>query len=339
MSADRPRTAVVGGGAWGTALAALLVRQGVPVILWAREEEVATGINEDHENPLFLPELPLPEELRATADLGEALEGASVVVNAVPTQFIRGVFGDRAGHLGGAELLVSASKGIELLTLLTPSEIFAEVLPGPLSEGMVSLSGPSFSREVALGLPTAVSAASHLPRNARLARDLFSNEVFRVYSSDDLVGVELGGALKNVIAIAAGVAAGLGFGTNALAALMTRGLAEVTRLGVARGGHPLTFAGLSGMGDLVLTCTGELSRNRTVGFEIGKGRKLPEILADMKMVAEGVKTSRSARELAARQGVEMPITEQVYLTLYEEKDPREAVLELMTRDLRDEREL
>jgi len=308
------------------------------VVLWAREEEVVAGVNERHENPLFLAGLTLPEALTATTDLDQALEGARVVLNAVPTQFIREVFVGRGQSLAGAELLVSASKGIELVTLLTPGEIFAEVLPGALAEGMVALSGPSFSREVARGLPTAVSAASRLPQNARLARDLFSNEVFRVYSSDDLMGVELGGALKNVIAIASGVAAGLGFGTNALAALMTRGLAEITRLGVARGGNPLTFSGLSGMGDLVLTCTGELSRNRTVGVEIGKGRKLPEILAEMKMVAEGVKTSRSARELAARQRVEMPITEQVYLTLYEEKDPREAVLELMTRDLRDERE-
>jgi glycerol-3-phosphate dehydrogenase (NAD(P)+) len=261
-----------------------------------------------------------------------------VVVNTVPTQFIRDVYQERRPSLASIDLLVSASKGIEVGTNLTPSEIFGEILPPALAMGQVCLSGPSFAREVIGGLPTAVSAASRVPDNARRTRDLFSSEAFRVYSSDDLIGVELGGALKNVVAIAAGIAEGLGFGHNTQAALMTRGLAEITRLGVARGGHPLTFAGLSGMGDLVLTCTGALSRNRFVGLAIGQGRRLTEILAEMTMVAEGVKTSQSARDLARSLKVEMPITEQVYLTLYQDKDPRQAVLDLMSRDLRDERE-
>jgi glycerol-3-phosphate dehydrogenase (NAD(P)+) len=266
------------------------------------------------------------------------MRSASVVVNAVPTQFIRGVFAGREAALGRCELLVSVSKGIEVETLLTPSEVFAEILPGPLTSEMVALSGPSFAREVAAEHPTAVVAASRNAGHAHRVAELFSNEVFRVYTSDDIIGVELGGALKNVIAIAAGIADGLRFGNNTAAALISRGLAEISRLGVAKGGNPLTFAGLSGMGDLVLTCTGELSRNRSVGQAIGRGRTLQQVLDDMQMVAEGVKTTLGARALAARLGVEMPITEQVYLTLYEGKDPRRVVLELMGRTLRPERE-
>jgi len=335
---EQPRTLVAGGGSWGTALAALLSRQGVPTVLWAREEEVVDGINEHEENPLFLAGVPLPASLRATSDLDRALAGADVVINAIPTQFIRSVFASRAGLLTGASLLISVSKGVEVGTLLTPSEVFEDMAPGPLTEGLVALSGPSFADEVARGTPTAVVVASRVPDNARRARDLVSSETFRAYSSDDLIGVEMGGALKNVMAIAAGIADGLGTGHNTRAAVITRGLAELARLGVAKGGHPLTFAGLSGIGDLVLTCTGDLSRNRRVGFEIGRGRTLEEITAETNTVAEGVKTTLAARDLAQRLGVEMPITEQVYLTLYEDKDPRQVMMDLMTRQLRDERE-
>ena len=335
---EQPRTLVAGGGSWGTALAALLSRQGVPTVLWAREEEVVDGINEHEENPLFLAGVPLPASLRATSDLDRALAGADVVINAIPTQFIRSVFASRAGLLTGASLLISVSKGVEVGTLLTPSEVFEDMAPGPLTEGLVALSGPSFADEVARGTPTAVVVASRVPDNARRARDLVSSETFRAYSSDDLIGVEMGGALKNVMAIAAGIADGLGTGLNTRAAVITRGLAELARLGVAKGGHPLTFAGLSGIGDLVLTCTGDLSRNRRVGFEIGRGRTLEEITAETNTVAEGVKTTLAARDLAQRLGVEMPITEQVYLTLYEDKDPRQVMMDLMTRQLRDERE-
>jgi glycerol-3-phosphate dehydrogenase (NAD(P)+) len=329
---------VAGGGSWGTALAALLSRQGVPTVLWAREEEVVDGINEHEENPLFLAGVPLPASLRATSDLDQALAGADVVINAIPTQFIRSVFASRADFLTGASLLISVSKGVEVGTLLTPSEVFEDIAPCPVTEGLVALSGPSFANEVARGTPTAVVVASRVPDNARRARDLVSSETFRAYSSDDLIGVEMGGALKNVMAIAAGIADGLGTGLNTRAAVITRGLAELARLGVAKGGHPLTFAGLSGIGDLVLTCTGDLSRNRRVGFEIGQGRTLEEITAETNTVAEGVKTTLAARDLAQRLGVEMPITEQVYLTLYEDKDPRQVMMDLMTRQLRDERE-
>ncbi|HKZ28846.1 MAG TPA: NAD(P)H-dependent glycerol-3-phosphate dehydrogenase [Acidimicrobiia bacterium] len=335
---EQPRTLVAGGGSWGTALAALLSRQGVPTVLWAREEEVVDGINEHEENPLFLAGVPLPASLRATSDLDQALAGADVVINAIPTQFIRSVFASRADFLTGASLLISVSKGVEVGTLLTPSEVFEDIAPCPVTEGLVALSGPSFANEVARGTPTAVVVASRVPDNARRARDLVSSETFRAYSSDDLIGVEMGGALKNVMAIAAGIADGLGTGHNTRAAVITRGLAELARLGVAKGGHPLTFAGLSGIGDLVLTCTGDLSRNRRVGFEIGRGRTLEEITAETNTVAEGVKTTLAARDLAQRLGVEMPITEQVYLTLYEDKDPRQVMMDLMTRQLRDERE-
>ena len=335
---EKPRTLVVGGGSWGTALAALLSRKGVPTVLWAKEPETVQGINDRSENPLFLAGIPLPDSLEATSELDGALDEAEVVVSAVPTQFIRSVFEPRADRLAGLTFLVSVSKGVEVGTLLTPSEVFAGIAPGPVSAGLVALSGPSFADEVARQVPTAVVAASRIPDNARRARDLFSSEAFRAYSSDDLIGVEMGGALKNVMAIAAGIADGLGTGLNTRAAVITRGLAELARLGVAKGGHPLTFAGLSGIGDLVLTCTGDLSRNRRVGIEIGRGRRLEEIIAETDTVAEGVKTTLAVRDLARRLGVDMPITEQVYLTLYEGKDPRQVMKDLMTRQLRDERE-
>jgi glycerol-3-phosphate dehydrogenase (NAD(P)+) len=331
-------TTVVGAGSWGTALAKLLADRGVPTTLWAREAEVVEAIRRERQNVPFLPGFDLGPALTVTDDLEAALAGAEVVVSAVPTQYVRGVFADRLVDVGAAEILVSVSKGIELGTLRTPSEIFAELIPGELVDGIVCLSGPSFAREVAAGHPTAVVGASRDQPRARHVQSLFSGTSFRVYTSDDVISVEYGGALKNIIAIAAGIAEGLGFGHNTVAALITRGVAEITRLGVARGGHPLTFAGLSGMGDLVLTCTGDLSRNRSVGLEIGRGKTLEAILQSMNMVAEGVKTTKAARELAQKVGVEMPITEQVYRILYEDKDPRTVVLELMERNLREERE-
>lgn len=329
---------VVGAGSWGTALAKHLAQSGHQVTLWAREPEVVDSIESDHVNHLFLPDARLPDHLQATSDLDRALKSAEVILSAVPTQFIRHVFSDGGAMLGDADLLVSVSKGIEIGTEKTPSEVFAEVLPHELAHSMVVLSGPSFAAEVARQLPTAVVVASRIEAKAIQARELFSNDDFRVYSSDDVVSVELGGALKNVIAIAAGISAGMGFGHNTLAALMTRGLAEITRLGVARGGHPLTFAGLSGVGDLVLTCTGSLSRNRTVGVALGQGKKLDEILGEMQMVAEGTKTVVAARALAASVDVEMPITEQVYQVCYHDKDPQQALLDLMRRELKVERE-
>lgn len=330
-----PNTLVVGAGSWGTALANLLASKGVATTIWAREPEVVASIARVRENVAFLPGIRLADSLRAVADLEDAIAEAEVVVSAVPTQFIRTTFGPQRLRLGLDRLLVSVSKGIEVDTLLTPSEIFADVLDG-LGDAITVLSGPSFAREVATEHPTAVVAASRNEANARRVRDLFATPRFRVYSSADVRSVELGGALKNVVAIAAGIGEGLRYGSNTMAALITRGLAEITRLGVAQGGNPLTFAGLSGMGDLVLTCTGALSRNRSVGVQLGRGRSIDEILAEMKMVAEGVKTTRAAHALAGRLGVEMPITAQVHAVLYEGKNPVAVADELMTRRLRDE---
>ncbi len=308
----------------------------MPTILWAREEEVAEGIDADRRNPLFLSGVDLPPALRATADVAEAVARADVIVNAVPTQHIRAVFSDVRSALALVSVVVTASKGIEAESLQLPHEILVELGAG--ADDVVALSGPSFAREVAAGLPTAVVAAGSDRGRTLLVRDLMATDRFRVYSAGDMTGVELGGALKNVVAIAAGVADGLEFGDNTRAAIITRGLAEITRLGVARGGNQQTFAGLSGMGDLVLTCTGPLSRNRSVGLALGQGRTWTQISAEMQEVAEGVHTSRAARELGHMVDVELPITEQVCQVLFEGKDPGDAVLDLTGRDLRDENE-
>lgn len=339
ISSTRPTTAaVVGAGAFGTAIAKLLSDGGVATYLWAREPEVVESIETGRENEMFLPGVHLARTLLATTDLGAALEGADVVVSAVPTQYVRSVLSGAADELRDAELLITVSKGIETDTLLTPAQILADVLPGALTDDVVSLSGPSFATEVAASKPTAVVAASRNIANARRVRDLFTTKTFRVYSSDDVVGVELGGAVKNVIAIAAGISEGLGYGQNALAALIARGLAEITRLGVALGAQPATFSGLAGMGDLLLTCTGQLSRNRSLGLALGTGSKLEDMLSRRQTVAEGVTTTVTARALAERIGVEMPITEQVYVVLYEDKDPATAARDLMAREPRDERD-
>jgi glycerol-3-phosphate dehydrogenase (NAD(P)+) len=337
MARERPLVAMIGAGSWGTAMANHLAMKGIPTSIWAREPEVVEGINTGHENPLFLQGVELDPHLVAHGGLHEAIDGAEVVVSAVPTQHVREVFGHLRDEPPAAALLVSLSKGIEVDSGLLPSAVLQDVMPGSLTEHTVALSGPSFAREVAARHPTAVVAASSDPDRARRVRDLFSSESFRVYSTDDVVSVELGGALKNVIAIAAGIADGLGFGNNTRAAIVTRGLAELARLGVALGGNPMTFAGLSGIGDLVLTCTGALSRNRSLGIEVGKGRTLEEIMASTREVAEGVKTAVAAHQLGARLGVDMPITTQVYRTLHEGKDPRQGVIDLMGRDLKDER--
>jgi glycerol-3-phosphate dehydrogenase (NAD(P)+) len=333
---ERPKVGIVGAGAWGTALAKLLAEKGVPTRIWAREPEVVESINAARENTVFLAGIRLPESLRADGDLGAVLGEAAFIVNAVPTQHIRSVYRGMDQAAADGEVLVTVSKGIEVESLQLPVDILRAAVPKLAGKGVVALSGPSFAREVAAGHPTAVVAAGQ-PEHAARVQEIFSNDAFRVYTSEDIVSVELGGALKNVIAIAAGICDGLRFGHNTITAVITRGLAEISRLGVALGGDPLTFAGLSGMGDLVLTCTGGLSRNRMVGQEIGKGRKLTEILDGMDQVAEGVRTVVAVRELARRTGIEMPIVEQVYLTLYEEKDPMQVVRELMTRQLRREK--
>lgn len=325
------RAAIIGAGSFGTALAYVLGTKGYEVRLWAREPEVCSGINEQHRNPRYLSSATLPKTVRACVSFEEALEGAKLVVAATPSQVAREVFRQVAPFLPPNVPIVTASKGIEEDTLLIPTEVLEDVLPESFHPYLAVLSGPSFAQEIVRGAPTAVTAAANWPRVAEWVQEAFSSPTFRCYTSRDVIGVQLGGALKNVIAIGSGMVDGLQFGHNARAALITRGLAEITRIAVARGANPITLAGLSGLGNLILTCTGELSRNRTVGFELGRGRKLPEILEALGQVAEGVKTARSALALARKLGVEAPITQQVYEILYEGKDPRRTAEELMTR--------
>jgi len=328
--------AVIGAGSWGTALANHLSRLDHAVDLWVYEPELVEAINERHENHLYLKGIPLSERLRASNDMAACVRGKKLVLLVPPSQVMRQVSTALAADLERDALVVSASKGIENDTLMTMSEVLETTLRPTFKGPLVFLSGPSFAREVAAQSPTAVVAASADAAAALQTQEVFSGETFRVYTNDDVMGVELGGSLKNVMALAAGVADGLGFGFNARAALITRGLAEMTRIGLAKGAKAATFAGLAGMGDLVLTCTGDLSRNRTVGVELGKGRTLKEILSGMTMVAEGVKTTLSAYELAAKLTVEAPIIEQMHAILYRDKNPRLAVQELMTRDLKSE---
>jgi glycerol-3-phosphate dehydrogenase (NAD(P)+) len=332
MTMSEARVAVVGAGSWGTALANLLAEKGIPTTLWSYETDVAEAINEQHRNPRYLSGVNLDERLRATDRMEAAVAEATVVVSVSPSHVVRQVMAEAGRWMGDETLVVSASKGIEMGSLQTMDEVLRDVLP-PLVGGRAAfLSGPSFALEVAQGHPTAVTMASTDPDAAAEAQDLFQTERFRVYTNPDVRGVELGGALKNVVAIAAGVVDGLEYGHNTRAALITRGLAEITRLGATLGADPITFAGLAGMGDLILTCTGGLSRNRHVGVELGRGRTLDEVLGEMTEVAEGVRTAKSARELAGRHGVEMPIVEEVYAMLYEGRPAVEAVENLMLRD-------
>ena len=330
------RVTVVGAGAWGTALAHHLAGGGHEVSLWAYEPEVAASINGARENTLFLPGIPLHARIRATDDLAAALTGAAAVLFVTPSHVARATLRAALPHLpAGAPVLV-ASKGLETGTLQTMAEVFAEELGSAGERSLAFVSGPSFAREVAAGLPTAVTVASRDAATAHAAQQLLSGESFRAYTTDDVAGVEIGGALKNVVAIAAGICDGLALGNNARSALITRGLAEMARLGVARGAHPATFAGLAGLGDLVLTCTGDLSRNRSLGLALAAGRTLTEIQAATRTVAEGVRTTAAAVRLAAESGVEMPIAAQVHRVLFEGASPRAALHELMTRTLKDE---
>lgn len=329
------KIAVIGAGAWGTALSIVLGRKGThDVRLWAYEKEVSQSIAQRGVNEMFLPGFTVPQCVRATNAHGDALDGVSIVVSVMPSHHTRRVFRQMAPLLREHMLFVSATKGIENDTLLRMDEVIHDVLceSAGFAPRIGALSGPSFAKEVAKGDPTAITIASQDRELACTVQREFSDPSFRVYTNDDIAGVELGGALKNVIAIAAGVCDGLGLGHNTIAALITRGLAEITRLSVACGGRPETMAGLAGMGDLVLTCTGGLSRNRTVGVELGRGKRLDEIIAGMHgMVAEGVLTTKAAVGLARKSGVEMPITEQMHAILNDQKSPREAIRELMTR--------
>jgi glycerol-3-phosphate dehydrogenase (NAD(P)+) len=332
--------AIIGAGAWGTALSIVLGRKEThQVRLWAHEEEVCESIARRRVNEKFLPGQTIPSCVTPCNDLAEALEGASIVVSVMPSQHCRRLFERMRPHLRAETMIVSATKGLEENSLLRMTEVIAQVcdLDGKLQVRIGALSGPSFALEAARGDPTAIAVASQDKELARTVQQEFSHASFRIYTNEDPVGVELGGALKNTIAIAAGVSAGLGFGHNSVAALITRGLAEMTRLVVACGGKAETMAGLAGLGDLVLTCTGGLSRNRSVGVELGRGRKLPEILADMHgTVAEGIFTTTAAVGLARARGVEMPITEQMHAILHEGKAPREAIYDLMTRSSKSE---
>ncbi len=327
--------AVIGGGAWGTAIADRLSRNGNPVQLWAREPDVVEAVNTRHENPRFLAGAQLHEGLQATGDMDTALRGAALIVYAAPSHVLRAVAASAHGHVAEGVVLAVATKGIERETLALMTDVVVEEAP---QHDVVAISGPSFAAEVAAGQPTAIVAASLSLPAAKLVQHAMSAPAFRVYTTDDVVGVELGGALKNVMAVATGILDGLGLGFNPRAALMTRGLAEMTRLGVALGARGETFAGLAGLGDLVLTCTGALSRNRALGVAIGQGQSLEDALAGKETVAEGVLNTQSARALAARAGVEMPIVEATYRILFDGQAPREAIAELMVRELRAERD-
>ncbi|MCP3105063.1 NAD(P)-dependent glycerol-3-phosphate dehydrogenase [Myxococcus sp. K15C18031901] len=330
------RGSVIGSGSFGTALANVLAVNCDEVRLWGREPTVVDAINTRHENPTYLPGIPISERVRATQDLEEALVGSELVVLATPSHATRQVVARAKDFLPKHVPIVTVSKGIENETLLTMTELLEDCLPEEFHPYIAVLSGPSFAKELARRMPTVVTIASHWDKVAVRCQKALQTETFRSYTSTDVVGVQYGGALKNVIAIAAGMADGLGMGHNARAAIITRGLAEITRLAVRKGANPLTLSGLSGMGDLVLTCTGELSRNRHVGMELGKGRKLADILSQMKEVAEGVKTARSARDLSIKTGVELPICQQVYLIAYEDKNAKSAVVDLMTRQPKSE---
>jgi glycerol-3-phosphate dehydrogenase (NAD(P)+) len=330
------RIAIIGAGNWGTALAATAANMGHRVMLWAYEREVVESIRARHENELFMAGIKLPESIAVTGELGEALENAEIVLTVMPSHVCRGLYEQMLVHLRPEQVFVSATKGLEGDHLMRMSEVIRSVVGQKFAPRLCALSGPSFAREVIRGDPTAVVVASEDREAARQVQHEFSSRVLRLYTSTDVVGVELGGAVKNVIAIAAGVVEGLGLGHNPTAALITRGLAEISRLACACGARRETLAGLAGMGDLVLTCTGDLSRNRTVGVELGKGRKLPDIIGAMRMVAEGVKTTRATVALAARHGIEMPITQQVNRVLEGEISPRAAIRELMERTLKEE---
>ncbi|MBU1140276.1 MAG: NAD(P)-dependent glycerol-3-phosphate dehydrogenase [Proteobacteria bacterium] len=331
------KIAVIGAGSWGTAIAGVLSGKGLNTVLWAHNIEHVAALEKDRENKKYLSGFMFPPSLKVTANLEEAVRGATVVCMVVPSHGFRSVFEKLTPFLEAGTFIVSAVKGIENSSLMTMTQVMGQTLGKDLNRKNLTLSvlsGPSFAKEVAQGLPTLVTIGCDQLDKAKILQKIFVSERFRVYAAQDMIGLEISAALKNIVAIAAGICDGLGYGLNSRAALITRGLAEITRMGVAMGADPLTFSGLSGLGDLVLTCTGDLSRNRTVGLKLGQGKKLPRILEEMEMVAEGVKTTKSVHDLVQRMGVDMPILEQVYQILYEEKDCSKAVNDLLTRELK-----
>jgi len=327
---------IIGAGAWGTALALLLADRGHDVTLWMYEKDLAEETQRTRENRVYLPGFTLPANISVNATLDRAVRERPFILSVVPSHTARAISTRMAPFLANDAVIVSASKGIETETLMPLSDVFRETLPPKFHGRLCFLSGPSFAKEVAQKMPTAVALASYDPEAGRRAQQLMSAPYFRVYTNPDVIGVELGGSVKNVIAIAAGVLEGLGYGYNTMAALLTRGLAEMTRLGVAMGANPLTFSGLAGMGDLVLTCTGGLSRNRTLGVRLGKGELFEDIMKGLPTVAEGVKTAKATRELARKHSVEMPVVDEVYRIIYEGKDPQLALKDLMSRELKGE---
>jgi glycerol-3-phosphate dehydrogenase (NAD(P)+) len=325
------KVTVLGAGSWGTTLALVLLGNGHDVTLWCYTQEQAELLRERHENPEFMPGIPLPPNLGITSDLVAASGGRGMIVTAVPSQYLRSVV-EKIAHLDLEHTVIcNVAKGIENSTLMTMSEVLLDVLKHERKENLAILSGPSHAEEVSRQVPTAIVAASFKPKTSKIVQDAFMTTYFRVYVNDDIRGVELGGALKNVIAVAAGISDGAGFGDNTKAAIMTRGIYEITRLGVKLGAQPRTFAGLSGVGDLIVTCMSRHSRNRYVGEQVGKGRKLEDVLKEMVMVAEGVATAKSVRELEKKYDIELPIMTEVHQVLFENKDPQKATFDLMTR--------
>lgn len=323
---------IIGAGSFGTALSLVLARSGHDVTLWGREKEIVEGINRDRHNPSYLSDLELPDNVQALSDFEGAVRGAEMVVIATPSHTVREIAGNLKPYLTGEEIVVTVSKGIEMDTFMTMSQVLVEVLEGSTVEDQIGvLYGPSHAEEVGHFKPTTVVAAAYSKRVARLIQETFMTPMFRVYLNNDIIGVEIGGSVKNIMAIAAGIVDGASLGDNAKAALITRGLHEMKRMGMMLGASQDTFSGLTGMGDLIVTCTSEHSRNRYVGYHIGKGKKLDEIVSGMNMVAEGVRTTKSVYQWAERNKVEMPITDAVYRVLFEDVDPSDALYELMTR--------
>lgn len=327
---------VIGGGSWGTALAKLLADKGFDVEIWCYDEGLDDTINTSHENTIYLPDITLPDNLRATNDLERVVTGKDMILSVSPSHVVRHVLGEIADKIDDCTPIVSATKGIENDSLMLVSDILEDVLPAKHHPYLSYLSGPSFAREVANHKPTAVTIASYNHKLAVHVQEAFSTNRFRCYTTQDVRGVEVGGAVKNVIAIAAGAVSSMDLGHNSLAGMITRGLNEITRLGIKLGANPLTLSGLAGMGDLVLTCTGGLSRNRRVGSKLGQGMTLQQILDEMKMVAEGVKTSYSVYQLSQQLGIEMPLSHEVYQVVHEDKPAMQAVEDIMTRDLKPE---
>lgn len=335
-SMDLKHVSVIGAGSWGTALANLLALKGCTVDLWVFESDIKTQIEQEHENRVFLPGVTLSERICPTNDLPQAIGANTLALIVVPSHVMRRIATQIRAAISPEQILVSATKGIEKETGMLMSDVLGDCLPTLPADHIVALSGPSFAKEVAQQVPTLITVAGQNPEITTLVQHTFATPAFRVYTHNDLVGTQLGGSMKNYIAIAAGMVDGAEIGLNIRAALITRGLAEMTRMGVAMGANPHTFSGLSGLGDLVLTCTGYLSRNYTVGKQIGQGRKLTDILAEMRMVAEGVQTAESVYALSRKIGVEAPICDSVYHILFEDADPREELKRLMTRELKEE---